>query len=56
MFVEVKYELQREFNHSFKKLASVVCWDTNLSNEDEVIDLTGAKGTVKITEFSEYPA
>lgn len=49
MFAEVKYELQREFNHSFKKLAAVICWDTKLSNEDEVIDLTGAKRTMKIT-------
>jgi len=36
-------------NHSFKKLAAVICRDTKLSNEDEVIDLTGAKRTMKIT-------
>jgi len=49
MFTEIKYELKRDFNHSFKKLAAVICWDTNLSNDDEVIDLTGAKRTMKIT-------
>lgn len=49
MFAEIKYELQRDFNHSFKKLAAVICWDTKLSNEDEVVDLTGAKRTMKIT-------
>jgi len=45
----MKYELKRDFSHSFKKLASIVCWDTKLSNEDEVFDLTGAKRIMKIT-------
>jgi hypothetical protein len=49
MFAEMKYELQRDFNHSFKKLATVVCWDTRLSNDDEVTDLTGEKRIMKIT-------
>jgi len=48
-FTEIKHELKRDFNHSFKKLAAVICWDTKLSNDDEVIDLTGAKRTMKIT-------
>ena len=51
-FVEVKYELKRDFSHSFNKLASIVCWDTRLSNEDEVFDMTGAKRTMKITPKS----
>jgi len=48
-FVEIKYELKRDFNHSFKKLAMVICWDTKLANEDGVQDMTGAKRTLKIT-------
>ncbi len=48
-FAEIKYELKRDFNHSFKKLAAVICWDTKLSNDDDVIDLTGSKRTMKIT-------
>lgn len=48
-FAEIKFELKRDFNHSFKKLAVVICWDTKLSNDDEVIDLTGAKRIMKIT-------
>jgi len=52
MFAEMKYELQRDFNHSFKKLATVICWDTKLSNDEEVIDLTGAKRTMKITSLN----
>lgn len=48
-FVEMKHELRREFSHSFAKLAAVLCWDTKLSNEDIVEDLTGAQRTLKIT-------
>ncbi|MBA7501634.1 hypothetical protein ES706_00207 [subsurface metagenome] len=48
-FVEMKYELKRDFNHSFKKLAAVICWDTKLANDEEVEDITGAERTMKIT-------
>ena len=48
-FVEMKFELKREFNHSFSKLAAVICWDTNLANQDVVLDMTGAQRTMKIT-------
>jgi hypothetical protein len=48
-FVEMKFELQRDFNHSFGKLAAVICWDTKLANEDPVEDMTGAKRKMKIT-------
>jgi hypothetical protein len=47
-FVEMKYELQREFNHSFKRLAAVICWDTKLTNESEVRDMTGEKRTLRV--------
>ena len=42
-FVEMKFELKRDFNHSFKRLAAILCWDTNLANDEEVHDLSGAK-------------
>lgn len=48
-FVEMKYELHREFNHSFARLAAVICWDTRLANEDTVVDLRGEKRTMRIT-------
>jgi len=48
-FVELKFELKRDFNHTFKKLAEIICWDTKLSNEDDVHDIAGAKRTMKIT-------
>ena len=51
-FVEMKYELKRDFDHSFKKLAAIICWDTSLANEDEVRDIAGAKRTMRITPSS----
>jgi hypothetical protein len=48
-FVEMKHELRRDFSHSFAKLAGVICWDTKLSNEDEITDLKGVKRVLKIT-------
>jgi len=48
-FVEMKYQLRRDFSHSFGKLAAVICWDTKLANEDEVTDLKGEKRVLKIT-------
>lgn len=48
-FVEMKHELRRDFSHSFAKLAGVICWDTKLSNEDEITDLKGDKRVLKIT-------
>lgn len=48
-FVEMKFELQRDFNHSFSKLAAVICWETKLANEDVVVDMTGARRRMKIT-------
>lgn len=52
-FVEMKYELHRNFSHSFGKLAAVICWDTKLANEDKVTDLKGEERTLKITPPSE---
>lgn len=48
-FLEMKFQLQRDFSHSFAKLAAVICWDTQLSNEDEVTDLKGEVRKLKVT-------
>lgn len=48
-FVEMKYELKRSFNHSFGKLAAIICWDTKLANDEEVYDIVGEKRSMKIT-------
>ncbi len=48
----MKYELKREFSHSFNLLAAVICWDTKLANQDEVVDLRGNKRTLRVTPWS----
>lgn len=50
-YVEFKNYLQRDFNHSFENLHSIVCWDINLNelkNNDEVKDIANARRTLKI--------
>lgn len=51
-FVEIKKSLNRRFDHSFGKLAAVICWDTKLVNNDEVEDLIGRKRIMKITPMN----
>jgi hypothetical protein len=47
-FLEFKYKLEPSFNHSFDKLAYVVCWDCDLTNDTEVVDLIGERRILKI--------
>ena len=50
-YVEFKHQLERSFNHSFENLHSVVCWDTNVQQDDTVESLGGAeKRTMKIVQ------
>ncbi len=51
-FVEMKYNLKNVFNHSFKKLAAIICWDTNIPDEHKLDDMTGEIRTMKITPKS----
>lgn len=50
-YVEFKTYLEKRFNHSFKNLHSIVCWDINLKeikNGDEVIDIANERRVLKI--------
>lgn len=50
-YVEFKKHLNKDFNHSFENLHSIVCWDINtteLKSGEEVIDLANQKRTLKI--------
>lgn len=47
-YVEFKNILEQNFNHSFANLYSIVCWDINLKNGDEIKDLAGEKRILKI--------
>ena len=50
-YVEFKKYLEKDFNHSFENLHSIVCWDINLNdvkNNDEVKDIANKWRTLKI--------
>jgi hypothetical protein len=49
LFVEFKTELKVEFNHSFDQLEAVICWTSKIKDGAEVTDLSGHKGTYRIT-------
>lgn len=49
-YVEFKTSLTREFrNHSFRRLAAIVCWDCSLPDGETVRDMTGEERTLRIT-------
>jgi len=47
-YVELKNILEKKFNHSFDYIHSIICWDTNAKDGDEIEDLTGNKRVLKI--------
>lgn len=50
-YVEFKNYLNKNFNHSFENLHSIVCWDINnadIQNGQEVTDIANKKRTLKI--------
>ena len=50
-YVEFKNYLQKEFNHSFENLYSIICWDINpklTKNGDDISDIAGIKRTLQI--------
>lgn len=50
-YVEFKKSLEQNFNHSFKNLHSIICWDVNLNeirHNDEVTDISKETRTLKI--------
>ncbi|MFQ5885284.1 MAG: hypothetical protein ACE5IO_09315, partial [Thermoplasmata archaeon] len=59
-FVEFKYMLSREFNHSFDNLISIVCWDCVLPDGEDVRDIADKKRQLRIlpaddeTDYTRY--
>ncbi len=49
LFVEFKLDLRKEFNHSFERLDAIICWRASVKDGEEVMDLSGNRGTYKIT-------
>ncbi|HKO50136.1 MAG TPA: ATP-binding protein [Polyangiaceae bacterium] len=49
-YVEFKHRLQKQFNHSFEHLHSVVCWDTDIKQDDIVIDINDEQRKMEIAQ------
>jgi hypothetical protein len=49
-YVEFKYVLENNLNHSFENIHSIVCWDTAIKNDDEIIDLSKESRKMIITQ------
>ncbi|WP_227766379.1 ATP-binding protein [Zhaonella formicivorans] len=54
-FIEFKYKLGNRLNHSFDRLAGIVCWDLddNLFPDSEIVDLTGNRRILKASKTAE---
>jgi hypothetical protein len=48
-FIEFKYMLSADFNHSFDHLTTIICWDCRLSDGDEVRDIQDRRRKLRIT-------
>jgi len=48
-FIEFKYMLSSDFNHSFDHLTTIICWDCRLSDSDEVRDIQDKRRKLRIT-------
>jgi len=52
-FIEFKYMLTSEFNHSFDHLSAIICWDCNLSEGAEVRDIKDKRRELRITPVAD---
>ncbi len=48
MYVELKKNLDKQFNHSFEYIHTIICWDTKIKDNDEIMDLGRNKRIMKI--------
>lgn len=57
-FVELKHNLRdsKDFNHSFEYLSTIVCWETNLHAEEELVDIQERRRVFKIAKPDEETA
>ncbi len=49
-FIEFKKNLEREFSHSFSRLAGIVCWECNLGDNEDVKDIRGEVRHLRIAK------
>ena len=49
-YVEFKYFLQGQLNHSFENIHSIICWDTNIKHGDYVVDINREERSMVIAD------
>ncbi len=49
-YIEFKYYLTNDFNHSFENLHSIICWDTQVKHDDVVTDINGENRKMEIVQ------
>ena len=49
-YVEFKFDLSNDFNHSFANLHSIVCWDTQIKHDEVVTDINGENRKMQISQ------
>jgi len=47
-YVEFKHYLTKDFNHSFKNLYNIVCWDTTIKHNETLKDLSNEERIMQI--------
>lgn len=48
-YLELKYVLTTDFNHSFDNLINIICWDTQLKHDDSAKDISGEERKLVIS-------
>ncbi|MEZ4298901.1 MAG: ATP-binding protein [Polyangiaceae bacterium] len=51
-FVELKHNLRdsKDFNHSFEYVSMIVCWESNLHPEEELVDIQDRRRVFKVAQ------
>ncbi len=49
-YVEFKFRLSNDFNHSFTNLHSIICWDTDVKHDDVVTDINQESRRMQIVQ------
>jgi len=49
-YVEFKYYLTNDFNHSFANLHSIICWDTQVKHDEVVTDINRENRKMQIVQ------
>ena len=51
-YLELKFQLSTQLNHSFDNLQAIICWDTKVKHGDKVVDINGNERVLRIEQPS----